>query len=376
MKYPVLNLTKKLIKLQSVNANDAGCQNIIIDRLKKLQFNIEIFKFNNVTNLWAWRGKGKTLAFAGHTDVVCPGSFKNWKFLPFVPTIDNNMLYGVGVADMKGALASMVIAVENFIMNNPNHSNRIAFIITSGEETNCINGTKKIIEILKQRHEIIDYCIIGEPTSKFKIGDTIKNGRRGSLTANIEIFGKQGHVAYLNILHNPIYQTTFFLKELVDLKWDNGNSYFSPTTMQITYINSGYTEYSNVVPNKLTLSINFRFNTKLTKNIISKKVDFLLNKYKLKYKIYWTLYGSPFITKIGKLGESIIKSIKFYQNMKPNIETSGGTSDGRFIRDICDEIIEIGHINKTIHQPNECIHINDLITLSNIYQRVIENLFI
>ncbi|AKC60077.1 succinyl-diaminopimelate desuccinylase [Blochmannia endosymbiont of Polyrhachis (Hedomyrma) turneri] len=371
----IIQLAQKLINIPSLSPNDAGCQKLIIKKLKKLKFNIELMPFKNTTNLWASRGTGTTLTFAGHTDIVPPGNIDDWTFPPFEGTINNNVLYGRGATDMKGSLAAMIIAAESFITQHPNHQGKLSFLITSDEEGEAIYGTKKIIETLINRHEKIDYCLLGEPSSCNQLGDTIKNGRRGSLTAKITIHGIQGHVAYPNLAKNPIHiAITQGLNTLINTIWDHGNNIFPATTMQISSIRSGI--HSNIIPSQIDIECNFRFNNISTPHKIQDKVNNIMKKHNLTYNINWYLMATPYFSHPGKLMHATIKSIEHFQKIKPKLDTSGGTSDGRFIKKIGAEIIELGTINQTMHKINECVNTIDLKTLSKIYKNIIERVLL
>lgn len=373
----LLDLLKSLIRCQSISPNDNNCQNIINDRLSNLGFHIESMDYKNVTNSYCWKGEGKTLAFSCHTDVVPIGNIKNWNSNPFEPVIKDNFIYGRGSADMKGSIASMIIAVEEFIKENPKHNGKLAFIITSDEEKDAKYGTIKIINQLINRKESIDYCIIGEPSSSFILGDVIKNGRRGSLNVKLIIKGIQGHVAYHDLCINPIHKSISFLNDLIKIKLDSGNQYFPPTIMQTTYINSGYIDYPNIIPEKIIIKFNFRFNTETNESIIRKLVLKMLKKHKIfNYKISWHLSGNPFFKEKRELIQAAINSIKLYQGIIPKIETTGGTSDGRFISLLDTQIVELGPVNKTIHKDNECVNLKDLLILSKIYKNIIEQIIL
>ncbi|MGP1939002.1 MAG: succinyl-diaminopimelate desuccinylase [Arsenophonus sp. ET-DL9-MAG3] len=373
---PIIKLTKKLIQLPSVSPNDYGCQVILINKLKKLGFSIEVMSFNNTTNLWALHGKqGKTLAFAGHTDVVPAGAVQDWHYPPFTPILNDGLLYGRGAVDMKGSLAAMIIAAEKFISNFPNHTGRLAFLITSDEEAKAINGTAKVVDKLIARNEQIDYCIIGEPSSQIKLGDIIKNGRRGSLTAKVVICGVQGHIAYPYLANNPIHNSLPFLNELINKKWDIGNHSFSPTSMQIFNINSD-NNTNNIIPSELIIQFNFRFSNVLTDQQIRQKVEKILKKYQFNYKIKWSLFGHPFLTKKGKLFNIVSEAIEKYCYYQPQLSTDGGISDGRFIAKMGAQIIELGLLNETIHKPNECVNIIDLNKLYLIYHEIMKKILL
>ncbi|AKC60664.1 succinyl-diaminopimelate desuccinylase [Blochmannia endosymbiont of Camponotus (Colobopsis) obliquus] len=373
----IIKLAQQLIDKPSITPNDVGCQLILIERLKKIGFNIQKINSANVSNFFAWRGKGKkTLAFSGHTDVVPSGNIKLWHYPPFKGSLHNNMLYGRGAADMKGALAAMIIATERFVDQFPDHQGRIFFIITSDEEGKAKNGTIKIIKYLMNHKEQINYCIIGEPSSYRKLGDVIKNGRRGSLTGLLIIHGIQGHVAYPHLANNPIHSTIPIINILLSKIWDTGNDTFPPTTLQIVNIRAGTKKNSNLIPAILQMQLNFRFNNISTENQLCKQVENLIKEHGLSYNIKWFLHAKPYISYTGTLTNTVITTIKHYQKITPKIETSGGSSDGRFISYMKSEIIELGLINKTIHKINECTNINDLYSLSLIYKKILESLII
>ncbi|XBC39318.1 MAG: succinyl-diaminopimelate desuccinylase [Buchnera aphidicola (Nurudea shiraii)] len=371
----VLNLTKQLVSIPSISPMDLGCQKIISKRLISLGFSIECMDFHDTYNIWAYRGKGVTLAFSGHTDVVPIGNDKKWKFSPFVPTIHKGFLYGRGVSDMKGALAAMIVAVETFVKKYPNHSGRIAFLITSDEESKATYGTKKIVENLIFKKEKIDYCLIGEPSSVRYLGDIIKNGRRGSLSACLYIHGVQGHIAYPELADNPIHNVLQFLLNLLSVSWDNGNKYFPPTGFQIYEIHSS-SNSDNMIPDTLLVKFNFRFGNSISIDLIKNKVEKLLNNSNVKYNIQWKLFGKPFVTKPGVLTDVVKNVIHKKCGIIPKLSTTGGTSDGRFIRKISPQILELGLINKTIHQSNENVKISDLKLLSVIYEEIIKTLLL
>ncbi|MCG3462864.1 succinyl-diaminopimelate desuccinylase [Xenorhabdus bovienii] len=373
MTCPVIELTQQLIKHPSVSPDDQGCQDILIQRLQNTGFTIERMPFGDTLNFWAYHGTGTTFALAGHTDVVPAGDTSKWQTPPFDPVIRDGMLYGRGAADMKGSLAAMVVAAERFIKANPDHPGRLAFLITSDEEASATNGTVKVVETLMSRHERLDYCLVGEPSSQQRLGDIIKNGRRGSLTASLTIHGIQGHVAYPQLADNPIHHSLPFLQELVNTQWDNGNEFFPATSMQIANIQAG-TGSNNVIPGKLWVQFNFRFSTELTDTEIRQRVEEMLKKHNLKYDIDWWLSGQPFLTCKGELVDAVVESIQQCCGYKPEISTSGGTSDGRFIAKMGAQVVELGPINATIHKVNEGISVSDLQKLSLIYQRIMEQL--
>jgi succinyl-diaminopimelate desuccinylase len=371
---PVLTLLKDLISRPSLTPYDAGCQPLIIKRLEKIGFTCEVMEFEDTLNLWARRGTEKPLmCFAGHTDVVPTGPEHLWKCPPFEPTVIDGYLYGRGAADMKSGLAAFIIGLEQFIENNQDHSGSIAMLITSDEEGPFINGTTRVINTLEARNEKIDYCIVGEPSSTDHVGDTIKNGRRGSLTADLTINGVQGHVAYPHLVKNPIHNCILAMAELTDTKWDSGNAYFPPTSFQITNFNSG-TGASNVVPAQAHIQCNFRYSTELTADQITARVENILNNHNVDYDIKWTYNGSPFITQPGSLTDAASQAIKTVTGLTTELSTSGGTSDARFIAPTGAQVVELGPSNKTIHKINESVNIDDLETLVKIYQVTLENL--
>ncbi|WP_417597157.1 succinyl-diaminopimelate desuccinylase [Oceanospirillum sp.] len=372
---PTLQLAFDLISRHSVTPEDAGCQELMIERLEAIGFNVERLRFGNVDNFWARRGtEVPVLAFAGHTDVVPTGPEANWKHGPFEPVIDEKgMLYGRGAADMKGSLASMVVACEEFVAANPNHKGSIAFLITSDEEGPAVNGTVKVVEHLEARNEKMTWCIVGEPSSTHHTGDIIKNGRRGSLGAKLLVKGVQGHVAYPHLARNPIHQVAPALAELSTEHWDAGNEYFPATSFQISNINGG-TGATNVIPGDVEVVFNFRFSTELTADQIKQRVHSTLDRHGLEYDLQWTLNGLPFLTPEGDLVDACRSAILEATNITTELSTSGGTSDGRFIAPTGTQVVELGPCNATIHKVNEHILANDLNKLTGIYQGVMARL--
>ena len=369
-----LELAKSLISKASVTPDDCGCQAIMIDRLKKIGFEIHPLKFGDVDNFWAVHGnRGPLFAFAGHTDVVPAGDENAWNTKPFEPTIKDGFLYGRGAADMKGGLASMVTATEDFIKDNPNHNGRIAFLITSDEEGVAVNGTVKVMEYLTENNQKIDYCLLGEPSSTSITGDVIKNGRRGSLNGVMKVHGKQGHVAYPHLAKNPIHHVSPALNDLCKQEWDNGNDYFPATSFQISNMHSG-DGVTNVIPGDATVMFNFRYSTETTKEELQKKVHEILDSHNLEYSIEWSHSGYPFLTPQGELVSACIEAIKKTKGIEPELSTSGGTSDGRFIAQEGTQVIELGPVNATIHQVNESVLVQDLDDLSEIYYQVLTNI--
>ena len=373
---PTQSLTKQLIARTSVTPDDAGCQQIMIERLQQLGFSVTNLRFEDVDNFWAIRGdQGPILCFAGHTDVVPTGPVENWRSPPFEPTAVDGQLYGRGAADMKGSLAAMVVAVEQFIAEHPNHQGRIAFLITSDEEGVAKNGTVKVVEWLQQQGITPEYCLVGEPSSTTVCGDTIKNGRRGSLGAKLRIVGQQGHVAYPHLASNPIHKVAPALTDLCQEEWDQGNEFFPATSFQISNINGG-TGATNVIPGELNLVFNFRFSTQVTDQQLRERTAAILDRHGLDYQLEWALSGQPFLTPAGELVDAAVASIKQTRGLDTQLSTAGGTSDGRFIAPMGTQVLELGPVNASIHQVDENVSIQDLELLTEMYQRVLENLFL
>ncbi|WP_425054734.1 succinyl-diaminopimelate desuccinylase [Pseudomonas abyssi] len=371
---PTLQLACDLISRNSTTPEDAGCQQLMGERLAAVGFALEPLRFGEVDNLWARRGSdGPVLCFAGHTDVVPTGPVEQWQTNPFIPQIVDGMLHGRGAADMKGSLAAMVVAVERFVAAHPKHKGSIAFLITSDEEGPATDGTVKVVETLVERGEKVDWCIVGEPSSTELVGDIVKNGRRGSLNARLVIRGKQGHVAYPHLARNPIHLAAPALAALASEVWDEGNAFFPPTSFQISNIHSG-TGATNVVPGELEALINFRFSTESTVEGLQQRVRDLLDSHGLEYELHWTVSGLPFLTEPGVLLDGISAAIKQVTGRDTQPSTSGGTSDGRFIATMGTQVVELGPVNATIHQVNECIKADDLDLLTDIYQVTLERL--
>ncbi len=369
-----LELAKDLISRPSVTPEDIGCQALIAERLSKIGFKIEHMRFGETDNLWARRGnEGPLFTFAGHTDVVPTGPEENWKYPPFDPTIDNGHLSGRGTADMTGSIACMLTACERFIAQNSGHNGSIAFLITSDEEGPALDGTVKVIETLEARNEKIDWCLVGEPSSTNKVCDVIKNGRRGSIGCTLKVKGKQGHVAYPHLAKNPIHDFAPVLKILTETEWDQGNEFFPPTTFQVSNIHAG-TGVTNVIPGECEVVFNFRFSTAITDTQIRQRVEALLNEHNIEYEIDWVLSGQAFLTERGKLVEATQKAIKDICGFDSELSTAGGTSAGRFIAPTGAQVVELGPLNATIHQVNECVAVEDLETLSNVYEKILFNL--
>lgn len=371
-----LALAQALIARRSLTPFDNGCQEILISRLEKIGFNIERIRCGEVDNLWARRGSSAPLVcFAGHTDVVPTGPLEKWDSDPFIPEIRDDKLYGRGAADMKGSLAAFIIAIETFVARHPNHSGSIALLITSDEEAAAIDGTVRVVEALQARNELIDYCIVGEPTCVDKLGDTIKNGRRGSLSGTLTVKGIQGHIAYPHLARNPIHLAAPAITELAQAKWDEGNEYFPPTTWQISNINGG-TGATNVIPGEVTILFNFRFSTASTIESLRARVHDILDRHQLDYDLRWEFSGKPYLTPRGNLVEAVSLAIQTVTGIEPQLSTSGGTSDGRFIADICPQVVEVGPRNATIHKINEYVEVKDLEQLPEIYRLTLENLLL
>ncbi|KAB0317665.1 succinyl-diaminopimelate desuccinylase [Vibrio diabolicus] len=371
---PVLALAKDLISRQSVTPEDAGCQDLMIERLKALGFEIEVMVFEDTTNFWARRGSEAPLfAFAGHTDVVPAGKLEHWDTHPFEPTIIDGYLHGRGAADMKGSLAAMVVAVERFIAENPDHKGSIGFLITSDEEGPFINGTVRVVETLMARGENIDMCIVGEPSSTEVVGDVVKNGRRGSITGDLTVKGTQGHVAYPHLANNPVHESLLAIHELATTEWDKGNDYFPPTSFQIPNVSAG-TGASNVIPGEFHVQFNLRFSTELNNDAIVQRVTETLDKHELDYDLKWTFNGDPFLTDTGALLDAVVAAVAEVNDTKPTLLTTGGTSDGRFIARMGGQVVELGPVNATIHKVNECVKVDDLEKLTDMYENTLKHL--
>jgi len=371
---PVIELTKDLISRPSVTPEDEGCQELLSNRLAAIGFTNETMVFEDTTNMWSRRGtQDPVFCFAGHTDVVPAGNLDLWNTPPFEPTIIDGMLYGRGAADMKGSLAAMIIATEKFVADYPDHKGSITYLITSDEEGPFINGTTRVIDTLEARNEKITYCIVGEPSSTDTVGDIIKNGRRGSISGELSIHGKQGHVAYPEHVKNPIHAAMPALAELSQNHWDNGNDFFPETSFQISNIQSG-TGATNVVPGHITAWFNLRYSTELTDEVIVEKVHAILDKYDFEYDIKWTYNGKPFITEPGPWLEAVKDAIETTTGKPTQLSTAGGTSDGRFIAPTGAKVIELGPCNATIHQVNESVSCDDLNQLVDIYYHSLVNI--
>jgi succinyl-diaminopimelate desuccinylase len=376
MSSPTIELTKALISRPSVTPEDAGCQELMIEMLEAMGFVIERLPFEEVTNLWARRGtEGPLFCFAGHTDVVPTGPVEKWTHHPFEPTISEGYLYGRGAADMKGSIAAFMTALQRFIEHHPDHKGSIALLITSDEEGPFINGTTRVIDHLEARNEKINWCIVGEPSSTDKVGDIIKNGRRGSLSGKLRVNGIQGHVAYPHLVRNPIHEAAPALAELASTIWDEGNDFFPPTSFQISNIHAG-TGATNVVPGSIEVDFNFRFSTEVTADELKERVRDLLDKHNLEWDIDWILSGNPFLTAEGDLVAAAQASIKAITGLETELSTSGGTSDGRFIAPTGAQVLELGPVNATIHQIDERVRVKDLDTLSDLYENIMARLLV
>jgi succinyl-diaminopimelate desuccinylase len=371
-----LAFAKQLISRRSLTPDDDGCQTIIRERLEAVGFSCTPLNFGEVTNLWARRGDAKPmLCFAGHTDVVPTGPLDKWHTDPFQPIVQDGMLYGRGSADMKTGIAAFVTAVEAFVTRYPNHPGSIALLITSDEEGPATDGTVRVVEWLKSRGERIDYTLVGEPSSTKVFGDVVRNGRRGSLSAHLTVKGIQGHIAYPHLARNPILEVAPAIAELSATVWDNGNAHFPPTTFQVSNIHGG-TGAFNVIPGVVEVYFNFRFATASTAADLQARTEAILNKHGLTFDIKWTLGGKPFLTGRGALVDSLSQAIESVTHRVPELSTGGGTSDGRFIADICNEVAEFGPINASIHQLNEHVALTDIAQLHEVYLRTMENLLI
>ncbi len=374
MSSATFELARELISRASVTPNDAGCQEILRQRLARLGFKAEPMRHGDVDNLWARRGsRAPLICFAGHTDVVPTGPLEQWQSDPFTPTVRDGVLYGRGAADMKSSLAAFVTAIEAFLSEHPDHPGSIALLVTSDEEGVAVDGTVRVVEALRARGEKIDYCIVGEPSSTESLGDTIKIGRRGSLSGELLVRGIQGHIAYPLQSRNPIHQFAPALAELAATEWDPGNEHFPPTTWQVSNIGAG-TGANNVTPGELKVSFNFRFSTASTVESLKGRVHAILDHHGLDYSLDWSFSGKPFLTARGKLLETLTRAVERVTGQRPQLSTAGGTSDGRFIAEICPQIAELGPVNASIHKLNEHIAIADLDALSKIYQQALTDL--
>ena len=369
-----LKLARELIARRSITPEDGGCQELLAARLARLGFAIEPVRSGEVANLWARRGDVRPLlCFVGHTDVVPPGPLDQWHADPFAPTEREGKLFGRGAADMKTSIAAFVVAAEHFVAKHPSHKGSIALLITSDEEGPAVNGTAKVVELLKGRGERIDYCLVGEPTCVSKLGDTIKNGRRGSLSGTLRVRGEQGHIAYPHLAKNPVHLAAPALAELAAAEWDRGNEYFPPTTWQISNIHGG-TGATNIIPGEVAVMFNFRFSTASSPEGLKQRVRSVLERHGLDYELEWALSGVPYLTPRGKLVETLSAAIREVTGATPDISTTGGTSDGRFIAELCPEVVEFGPVTASIHKLNEHVDLAAIEPLREIYLRVLARL--
>ncbi len=374
MSSPTLDLARELIARPSVTPEDAGCQGLMIARLERLGFHVEPLPWGEVSNFWARRGTdGPLFVFAGHTDVVPPGPLEAWRSHPFAPEVRDDHLYGRGAADMKGSLAAMVVACERFLARHPDHRGSIGFLVTSDEEGPAVDGTVRVVQHLRQRGEQIDYCLVGEPSSSERLGDVVKIGRRGSLGGRLTVLGVQGHVAYPEKADNPIHRLAPALAELCAAEWDAGNRDFPPTSFQVSNIHGG-TGAENVIPAEVVVDFNFRFSTESTAEGLQARVNGILDRHGLRRKLAWRLSGNPFLTARGALVEAVSGAVAAHCGYRPELSTSGGTSDGRFIAPTGAEVVELGPINATIHQVDERVRVEDLERLTAIYEDILSRL--
>jgi succinyl-diaminopimelate desuccinylase len=369
---PEIELLSELVRRVSITPDDAGCQQILIERLKALGFECETMVFGDTTNLWARRGSDSpVLCFAGHTDVVPPGDTADWSTDPFEPTIKDGQMYGRGAADMKSGLASMIVAIERFVQGNEKHKGSIALLITSDEEGRARDGTLKVMETLTGRGQTIDWCVIGEPSSQESLGDLIRVGRRGSLSGMLTVSGIQGHVAYPHLADNPIRRFAPVLAELHDIEWDQGNEYFPPTSFQVVNIQSGVGA-PNVTPSELSARFNFRYSTEWEHESLQKRVHEVFDAHDFDYELKWHLSGKPFLTEEGKLTNAVVQAVAEIVGSEPELSTGGGTSDGRFISPAGVDVVELGPVSASIHKIDEHVNIADVVRLTNMYQRILE----
>jgi succinyl-diaminopimelate desuccinylase len=371
---PTLGLARELIARRSDTPEDAGCQQILAARLQRLGFACETIVSNGVTNLWARRGDAHpVVCFAGHTDVVPTGPLDQWRSDPFTPTLSDGFLYGRGAADMKTSVAAFVVAVEQFVGERPHHHGSVALLITSDEEGPATDGTVRVVDRLRAAGESIDYCIVGEPSSVDRLGDMIKNGRRGTLSGTLVVRGVQGHIAYPHLAKNPIHLVAPVIAELASIRWDDGNDYFPPTTFQVSNIKAG-TGATNVIPGTLELQFNFRYASVSSRESLLQHFETILRKHRLEYEVQWTGWGKPYLTPRGRLVEVVSGVIKEVCGITPELSCTGGTSDGRFIADICREVVELGPVNATIHKLNERVALADIEPLTALYRGILKRL--
>jgi len=368
----VIDLLCELIRRRSITPDDAGCQSLISERLERLGFVCETMSFNDVTNLWARRGSDSPVfCFAGHTDVVPPGDEQEWNTDPFEPTFKDGVLYGRGSADMKSGLAAMIVALEEFLGEHPDHPGNIALLITSDEEGRARDGTLKVIQALAERDVRIDWCVLGEPSSQDRLGDIVRIGRRGSLSGILKVHGVQGHVAYPQLADNPIRRFAPVLAELHDIVWDDGNEFFPPTSFQVVDVRAGIGA-PNVTPGELTARFNFRYSTEWTHESLQEKVHAVFDTHDIEYELKWHLSGEPFLTQPGKLINAVHEAVTECTGIAPELSTGGGTSDGRFISPAGSDVVELGPVNASIHKVDEHVKVEDVVTLTRMYRRVLE----
>lgn len=370
----ITELTRELIRIASVTPDDGGCMPLIREYMEPCGFTATPLRYADVDNIWLQHGNsGPVLCFLGHTDVVPAGHPDDWDSKPFLPEIRDGYLYGRGAADMKGSIAAMVSAFQHFILDNPDHKGTLAMLLTSDEEGEAVNGTRKVIEYLSEQGISINWCVVGEPTSQEQVGDMVKIGRRGSLTGHLTVAGVQGHVAYPHKASNPVHLIAPALHELCDISWDAGNEHYDPTSFQISNINAG-TGADNVVPGKLKLQFNIRYSTETTEDAIKKLIVSVLERHGLKFELNWLPSSKPFLTPTGRLVEITARAVEKITGIRPVLSTTGGTSDGRFVAPTGAEVIELGPVNSTIHKVNECVRVSDLETLASIYHGIIDGL--
>lgn len=370
--HPAVALLKELIQRRSVTPDDAGCQEILAERLRAIGFECETLIFGDVTNLWARRGnRAPVLCFAGHTDVVPTGPLEEWDTDPFVPVEKDGLLFGRGSADMKSGLAAMIVALEQYVAENPDHDGSLALLVTSDEEGKARDGTLKVVETLKARNEHIDWCVLGEPSSQVALGDTVRIGRRGSLSGILTVRGVQGHVAYPQLADNPIGRFAPVLADLYATEWDNGNEYFPPTSFQVVDIRAGV-GFPNVTPGDLDARFNFRYSTVWDHETLKARVHEIFDGHDIDYELRWHLSGEPFLTEPGRLVEAVVEAVTEHTDSEPELSTGGGTSDGRFIAPAGTDVVELGPVNASIHKVNEHVACDDVITLTTLYRRIAE----
>ena len=376
MRSETLDLARALIARESVTPEDAGCQQLIIDRLVPLGFVAEVFRCGEVTNLWIRHGSAKPLVvLAGHTDVVPPGPREKWHSDPFEPTVRDGKLFGRGAADMKTSIAAFVTAAERFVAAHPGHPGSLALLVTSDEEGPAVDGTARVVEAFKARGETLDYCIIGEPSSAERFGDTLRNGRRGTLTGHLVVEGVQGHVAYPHRVKNPVHLAAPAFAELAAAEWDKGNAFFPPTTFQVSNIHAG-TGAQNITPGSMQVDFNFRFSTESTPESLAAGVKAILDRHGLEYRLEWVLGGKPFVTARGRLVATLSEAVRKVSGVTPEINCAGGTSDGRFIIDVCAEVAEFGPVNRSIHKVNEAVALEEIEPLAEVYRVAVEDLLL